>query len=337
MRWLPLMALVGLAACNTTPPPPPSPPRTRVRTAPVATETQTVQRRLTGYTFPFEAHGPGFLVAGRVTSLLVDAGDRVRKGQLLATLAPEDYALQKRLAEIQVETLAPNVERVDRLVQERALPQATRDEVQGRFRAALTQKEQAERLVGHTRLLSPIDGVVLERRTAVGQVIGAGMPAVVLLDLSRVKVNLAVTQSELSLFEVGTEVTVDFPGVAEGRPGRVQTVALLPDSKTRTWEVEVVVDNGDGLLRPGLLARVSRQQREVSGIFIPMDTVRHDLDRQPLVLVLDPGTRKVLARPVTLGDLFGTRVQVLSGLAEGDLLIVEGQGFVNPGDEVQTP
>ncbi|MBP7125083.1 efflux RND transporter periplasmic adaptor subunit [Myxococcota bacterium] len=337
MRWLPLLALAMVVGCQASPPPAANAPRTRVRTAPVAIETRVLERRLTGYTFPFEAHGPGFLVAGRVTSLAVDAGDRVRKGQLLATLAPEDYALQKRLAEIQVEALAPNVERVDRLVQEQALPQATRDEVQGRWRAALTQREQADRLVGHTRLVSPIDGVVLERRTAVGQVIGAGMPAVVLLDLSRVKVKLAVTQSELALFEVGTEVAVDFPGVAQNRPGRVHSVSLLPDTKTRTWEVEVAVDNADGLLRPGLLARVSRQQREVSGIFIPLDTVRHDLDRQPLVLVMDPSTRKVLARPVSLGDLFGTKVQVLSGLAEGDLLIVEGQGFVNPGDEVLAP
>lgn len=337
MRWLPLATLTLLAACQASPPPAAPPPRTRVRTAPVTTETQVLERRLTGYTFPQEAHGPGFLVAGRVTSLLVDAGDRVRKGQLLATLAPEDYALQKRLADIQVEALAPNVARVDRLVEEKALPQATRDEVQGRWRAALTQREQADRLVGHTRLVSPIDGVVLERRTAVGQVIGAGMPAVVILDLSKVLVKLAVTQSDLSLFDVGTEVTVDFPGVAQDRPGRVRTVSLLPDTKTRTWEVEVSVDNPDGVLRPGLLARVSRRQREVRGLFIPLDTVRHDLDRQPLVLVVDPATKKVLPRPVALGDLFGTRVQVLSGLSEGDLLIVEGQGFVNPGDEVQTP
>jgi len=310
-------------------------PPVRVETWTVAPRTAKVERRFSGYAHPWEAHGVGFLVAGRVTRILVNDGDTVTQGQLLATLAPEDYALMKRLADVQVEAIRPNFERVDGLVQDKALPQAKYDEVKGRYEAALTQRKQAERQLDYTRLRAPCDGVVMERRTAVGQVIGAGMPAVVVLDLSRIKAKFGVPQQDLGLFTLGATVTLRFPGVEGERTGTVDHVAFVPDAKTRTYEVVVAVDNADGALRAGMLTHLTVTAREATGVFVPLRAVRTNAEREPVVYLYDPATSRVVERQIEKGTLFGTDLEVKSGLADGDQVIVEGQGFVSPGDEVK--
>jgi RND family efflux transporter MFP subunit len=313
----------------------PSAPPIRVATQTVARTTAKVERRYSGYAHPWEAHGVGFLVGGRVTQILVSDGDIVAKGQMLATLAPEDYALMKRLADVQVEAIKPNFERVDDLVADKALPQATLDELKGRYEAALTQRKQAQRQLEYTRLRAPCDGVVMERRTAVGQVIGAGMPAVVVLDLSRIKARFGVPQQDLGLFELGREVTLRFPGVEGERVGTVHHIAFVPDPKTRTYDVVVAVDNADGALRAGMLTHVTVTAREAEGIFVPLRAVRTNANREHIVFLYDAQTSRVVERRVEKGDLFGTDLEVSSGLEPGDVVIVEGQGFVSPGDEVQ--
>ncbi|NOZ01455.1 MAG: efflux RND transporter periplasmic adaptor subunit [Deltaproteobacteria bacterium] len=310
-------------------------PPVLVATQKAARSTMEDTRRFTGFTYPWEARGVGFMVAGRVTSIKVDEGDHVKKGQTLATLDPSDYALQEQLARIQVEALEPNFQRVDGLVKEKALSEAKLDELRGKYQAALTQRKQARRQVEYTRLAAPSDGVVMERKTSVGQVIGAGMPAVVLLDLSRLKVKFGVTQQDLHLFEKGRELPLTFPGVEREYTGRIDGVSVVPDPKTRTYEVSVAVDNGDGQLRAGMLSHVSVATRKVSGIFVPLLAVKRDRGQGTVVYLFDPDTRKVVQRPVKLGARFKDRVLVTEGLKDGDELIVEGQGFVNPGDEVR--
>jgi RND family efflux transporter MFP subunit len=303
------------------------PPRL-VRTKILEVETRRDERRFSGYVYPWEAHGVGFLIAGRVKALHVDLGDHVTKGQLLAELVPEDYALVQRLSEIQVSALAPNVERVDSLVDEKVLPAVTRDEVTGKYQAALTQRDQARRQMGHTRLQAPLDSVVLRRDTAVGQVIGAGMPAITLLELDRVKLKIGVTQHELAHFEKGRELPVVIPGFEGAWTGAVHSVALVPDSKTRTYEVTLALDNADGRLRPGLLAHVRLITREQQGLFLPLHFVKHDLQGRTVALLLDPSTSKVQERPITLGATFGVDVEVIEGLSAGLTVITDGGGFV---------
>ncbi len=308
---------------------------TRIKTWQAEETEAKTERRYSGYAHPFEAHGVGFLVGGRVTQILVAEGDTVKKGQLLATLAPEDYALVKRLADVQVEAIKPNYERVDQLINEKAMPLATYDEVKGRYEAALTQRQQAQRQLEYTKLKAPCDGVVMERSTAVGQVIGPGMPAVIVLDLSKIKAKFGVAQQDLGLFNLGDSVQVQFPGVEGVRDGTISHIAFVPDLKTRTYEVVVTVDNDDEKLRAGMLAHMMVVTKRVHGIFVPVKAIRTDADGDPSILLFDPTTSKVLERKIEKGELFGADLHVLSGVEVGDQVIVEGQGFVAPGDEVQ--
>jgi multidrug efflux pump subunit AcrA (membrane-fusion protein) len=328
-------------------------PAVLVRATTLALETRSHPRRFSGYTYPWEAAGIGFLVSGRVTAMHVEEGDRVEKGQLIAEIAPEDFALVRRLAEVQVKALEPNVARVDRLVKERVLPVSQYDEIHGKYRAALTQRDRARRQLEYTRLMAPFDGVVMKKKTSAGQVIATGSPALVLLDLAKMRLRFGVVQQDLRYFQRDQSLRVVVPGLDETRTAVVHHIASVPDGKTRTFEITAVLDNpvpvqedregaddGPGKIEParplraGLLAHVELDTDLRRGLFAPLLAIRRGLSGEHLVSVVGEGAR-VEERVVSLGGLYGDEVQILGGLAAGDRLIVEGQGFVSVGDEVR--
>ncbi|HNU68860.1 MAG TPA: efflux RND transporter periplasmic adaptor subunit [Myxococcota bacterium] len=309
-------------------------PPVAVRVMNVVAGQQKTVKRFSGYTYPWDAAGVGFLIGGRVTSIKVKEGDHVRKGDLLATIAPEDYQLVKDLTETQVEAIKPNYERVLGLVRDEAIPKAKLDEVEGMYKAAVTQQKQAERQVSYTRLKAPIDGVVINRGTAVGQVIGPGMPAAIVIDISRMKVKFGVTQKELELFTVGAAVSLAMDGIEGTVEGTVYHVALIPDVTTRMYEVTVAADNADERIRPGMLARVELEVRRSEGIFVPLRAIKRNHEGRHVVFTVGEGD-VVVERAVTTGELFGDQMKIDEGLSVGDRVILEGQAFVTPGDKVK--
>ncbi len=326
--WVPLST-----GCSNRADVPATLPPLPVKVMTVETGSQTVTRRFSGYTHPWEAAGVGFLIGGRVTSVQVKEGDRVRKGDLLATIDPNDYALIEQLTEAQLDAIKPNYERVVGLIQEDALPKARLDEVEGMYKAAVTQKKQAARQLAYTKLKAPIDGVVMNRGTAAGQVIGPGMPAVIVLNISKLKVKFGVTQKELGLFVAGNEVTVTFDGLAGPVAALVSNVALVPDLTTRLFEVTLEIDNADERLRPGMMGRIEVPVKRAEGFFVPLRSVKRDSGHNHVVYLVDADD-KVVERPVVTGDLFGDQIQIVEGLEGGERLIFEGQAFVTPGEKV---
>lgn len=301
-----------------------------------ATEmTQKVLRRYSGYTHPWESHGVGFLAAGRVTSIGVNAGETVKAGQLLATLAPDDYSLYTELAAVQTEALAPNLKRVEELVAKKVLPQSQLDEIRGKYQAALTQEKQAKLKLGYTRLVAPIDGVVMQRLSSVGQVIGPGMPVVVILNLKRLKIEFGIPQNDLAYFSEGQEVSVNIPGTDQAHPGSVDHIDLVPDLNTHTFKLVVALDNAAGSLRAGMLAHMEVPIREVTGVFVPLLSLRRGAEGEASLMVLDPQTSLVRRQAVTLGELIGDKINIFSGLKSGDQYVVRGQAFLEDGAKVK--
>jgi len=298
--------------------------------------TREITRRYSGFLHPWEASGPGFMVAGRVTSLKVREGDHVRKGQLLATINPDDYALVKDLADIQAGTIEPNLRRVKALVEKNVLPQSQLDELQGRYQAAVTQREQAGRQVEYTRLNSPISGIVMETRTAEGQVIGAGSPVAVILTMDRMKFKVGVPQRDIGYFSQGQKLPVTVPGLEGQREGVVEHIDYVGDAKTRTYNVSLAMSNADSRLRASMFGHLTLVAERHTGFFVPLHAVLHDpVKRTPLLMVVDDSGARAMARPVTLGPLVGEEIMIADGLKPGDRVIIKGHEFLTSGQAVE--
>lgn len=212
---------------------------------------------------------------GRVAKMYVDEGSRIHRGQPLLDLET-DYPrlnLEKAQADIvRAESVEQDAQRdlnrKKELIGKESIPQATYDRSQAMFDQARAAKQSMQaqaaifrQQIADSTLRSPIDGVVAEKRTDVGQRLGDATVALVVVQTSPLKLRFRVPEKEIARVRNGQNVkaTVDaYPG--DVFQGRVAVVGGVVDPATRSFTVETEFPNRDGKLRPGMFARVELGQ-----------------------------------------------------------------------------
>lgn len=208
---------------------------------------------------------------GRVARVYVDEGARVRRGQTLLTLETEYLSLELKQAEAEVARAKASASEAERdfkrkaeLLEKESVSQAAYDRSRSAHESALAAvaaaeagRDLARQRVRDAVLVSPITGVVAERRTDVGERLGESSVAFVVAQTSPIKLRFRLPERYLSSLREGQTVraTVDpYPG--EVFSGRVTQIGGVVDPSTRTVLVETDLPNSDGRLSPGLFARV---------------------------------------------------------------------------------
>ncbi len=290
---------------------------------------------------------------GKIAAIHVQEGDRVAKGQLVAELETESIRLQLKQAQAGVAVAEAgyadalrNRDRMDRLIKENAVSEQQREKVQLAFDAAAAQLEQAraaQNLAQHALDVSimkaPFAGVVASRNAEVGDVInpmmggfGGGAGGVLtLMDYSRVKIMIAVSSEDIGRIRKGQEVVLRV-GALPGRDfrGTVRVVNLTADAQTKKFDVEAAFDNPEGLLRPGTFGDIVFElESHENALVVPQKAI---LDNGYVFVV--EGS-KAVKKTVGLGLQNTTMIEVLSGLAEGAPVVVEGNYGLEEGATVQ--
>lgn len=210
-------------------------------------------------------------VPGRVSRVYVDEGSRISRGQALLDLETDYPRLNLERAQADAARAAAaeadaqrDLGRKKELIAKESIPQATYDRSQSAYEQARASREAAlaqaaifRQQLADSTLRSPIDGVVAEKRTDVGQRLGDNSVAFVVVQTSPLKLRFRVPEKELSRVRTGQNVkaTVDaYPGASF--QGRVSVVGGVVDPATRSFTVETEFPNRDGKLRPGMFARV---------------------------------------------------------------------------------
>ncbi|MBP7706708.1 MAG: efflux RND transporter periplasmic adaptor subunit [Candidatus Aminicenantes bacterium] len=291
---------------------------------------------------------------GKIARIHVEAGDRVAKGQLLAELETESIRLQVRQAEAGVAVAEAgyadalkNKERMDRLIKESAVSEQQREKVQLAFDAAAAQLEQARAALNLGRhaldqslMKAPFAGVIASKNAEVGDVInpmmgggyGGGASGVLtLVDFATIKLAVAVSSEDIGRVRKGQEAVLRV-GSLPGREfrGAVRVVNLTADPQSKKFGVEVHVPNPDGTLRPGTFGDlVFEVQSHENALVVPQTAVLEN----SYVFVVEAG--KAVRKDVALGIQNTTMVEILSGLADGDPVVVEGNYGLEKGAPVQ--
>ncbi len=208
---------------------------------------------------------------GRVARILVEEGDRVRRGQTLLELETQYLVPEVERAEAEVQRTRAaqaeaksDFERKEQLLARSAIPQASYDRSKGAYEQAEAAAQAAEAALALARqklsdaaLTSPINGFVAERRADVGERLGDNTVAFVLMQLSPLRARFFIPERFIALVRPGQQVEAEsdaYPG--EVFRGNVTQVGNMVDSGSRSFPVEAELANGDGRLRPGLFARV---------------------------------------------------------------------------------
>jgi membrane fusion protein, multidrug efflux system len=208
---------------------------------------------------------------GRVAKMFVQEGSRVSKGQPVLELESDYLRINLQRAEAEIarakaaeEEAKRDVARKKELIGKESIPQATMDRSQSMFDQAAAGRQSAEaqasllrQQIADSTLRSPIDGVVAEKKTDVGQRLGDNTVAVTIVQTSPLKLRFRVPEKYLASVRVGQPVkaSVD-PYPNEKFSGKVSVVGGVIDTATRSLLVETEFPNRDGRLKPGLFARV---------------------------------------------------------------------------------
>jgi len=276
-------------------------------------------------------------IGGRIDRLHVSTtGERVKRGQVIATLySPEVYNAHQDLIQAR--------QQLERL-QEGATPSALRA-----AEAALDAARDRLRLVGvpevevgvmerggkpseRVRIRTPFGGTVIERLATQGSYVETGSGLYRVADLSTLWVQLDAYESDLPVLKPGQEVRLEVEALpGESFQGRVTFVDPIVDPQTRTARVRVEVKNRDGRLRPGMFVEASVQsdargeRGEEAPVVVPA-TAPLFTGRRSVVYVEVPETDipTYEARVVTVGPRMGELYPVLSGLQEGERVVIHG-------------
>jgi RND family efflux transporter MFP subunit len=285
----------------------------------------------------------------------LQSGDRVHIGMVLASLRQGDY--RQRLSEataMSAEASASqrnaltDFKRARRLLARGAISRAEYDTTKSRFDvlngtvvAAAARAGQTRSILRDTALRSPLDGIVLDRTLEVGALVAPGAPVFVVADTSVVRLAFAVSDSVQSELAVGRRM-VATSTAAPGRAftGAVSKIAAQADPRTRTFEIEVSVDNPDLILKVGMIASVQAQatKGKLDSLVVPISAIvqtpESGDDFVLYVVTEDEAASVAHARAVRLGDLVGNRVTVLSGVQNGERVVVQGSTLVTDGVRV---
>ena len=299
----------------------------------VKPEVRTLPRLVT-YSGSIEAWEQAYITApsgARIEKIHVDEGDRVRRGQVLVNM--ESANLQQAL--VQLDVAKNDMERMRNLLEIGSVSKQRYAQAKAQYDHALSTVEMLQK---NTELRSPIDGVVTAKNFVEGEMFMAGIQAPSLLTVMqtnplKVVVNVSENYFPFVKQNMPAVIRLDmYPDRAFA--GRVAKIHPTVDPGSRTFRVEVRVDNSEQLLSPGMFARVELNLGDVTGLFVPAATVLQSPGSTTYyVYVVEDGVAR--RRNVEVGDRFEDYRLIVDGLPEGALVISEGTGRLNDGSKVQ--
>lgn len=284
---------------------------------------------------------------GMVSRVLVDAGQWVRAGQVLALVDPSVQAATASQMQAQVANAEANaklaqaqLDRAQKLVGRGFISKADIDTRTANRDAALAQvklaqaqfREQRARL-GRLDIRSPADGLVLARSVEPGQIVSSGSGALFRVAMAgQMEVRARLAEQQLAAIRVGMPVRVTPVGGAASYAGSVWQVSPVIDPTTRQGDVRVQLAYAPGL-RPGgfASARFSSDPRQAP--VLPESAVMSDADGTNYVYVVGADA-KVARRDVRVGDVSDAGLAILSGLDGTERVVYSAGAFLHPGDKV---
>lgn len=272
-------------------------------------------------------------ISGRIAQISFREGQPVAAGALLFRLDDSVYQAEREQARASLSLSERNHERALELFERKLVSARERDEAAAKLAMDRATLALAEARLAKTRITAPFAGVVGLRQVSPGDYINPGQALAPLEALSVLKANFRLSESALSRIKVGQVLNLEvdaYPG--EVFAGKVYAIDPLLAEATRSIGVRARVPNESGRLRPGLFARVKLVISEKpNAIMVPEQAIVPQGEKL-FVYVIEDG--KAVIRPVMTGLRTGGRVEILSGVQAGDIVITAGVQKIGPGAPV---
>lgn len=353
-----LCAILLLPSCSKT-------GDTDQATEKISVEVATVARGSVAQTIAYDGDIEGEVevevfskVPDRIEQFFVDVGDHVEQGAPIARIRATTIQQTVRQAEaglVAARAQEANVrlefERSERLYKENAMSLQQLDAVKTQFEAVKSQREQAEAglesaksLLTDALVSSPITGIVARRSYETGDMASPAQALVTVVQMKRVRARIQVGETDLGKIRVGQPAQIRVRSYPDRMfEGKVHKVSPVLDRLARMAEVEVLAENRDGALRPGMFGRVEVKTGMIDNVIV---VPRHAIIESPTLQEGAKGTvtknyyvyvvreEKAEQRKLEVKYASHEYLAVSDGLAEGDKIVVLGQNTLRDGAPV---
>lgn len=288
-------------------------------------------------TAPIEAYAEARVVAkvgGEIVELLVEEGDVVREGQVLARLDGDRLRLEAQQSEARLQQLRRDFARNGDLRKRGLISEGDFDKIQYEMEALEASYELARLELGYTEIRAPIDGVIAERFAKTGNTIAVGDPVYQVVSLEPLVAYLHVPEREYRRIRGGMPASVAVDALGGTRlDARIARVSPVVDPQTGTFKITVEVSDPESRLKPGMFARIGIvSDMHANALQIPRSALVDDAG-EPAVFVVSDDVAAL--RAVQTGYTANGNIEVTDGLADGEKIVVVGQTGLRDGTRVQ--
>jgi len=300
----------------------------RVVTAEVKKEKMTARLGYSGTIEAFQTIPLSFQSTGTVEKVLVSEGDEVRKGQLLATVDDTDSRNMYQIASAKYQQAKDAYDRLKTVYEKGSLTEVKWVEMQTNLEQAKSSLAISKSNMEKCNLYSPVNGLVGRRNTEPGMsALSIGSSPLEIVDIKQVYVKISVPENEVAKVNKGMDATFTVSALNDELfQGEVTNISPVADKISRTYEVKILVKNAELKLMPGMVCDVKISvDTEKETLLIPYQSVVKDIDDKLYVFVVDAGKGKVRKQLISVGQYFGSDLEVLSGLSAGQMVVKEGK------------
>ncbi|MDR7131998.1 RND family efflux transporter MFP subunit [Algoriphagus sp. 4150] len=277
----------------------------------------------------------GFAVSGIVSKIMVEEGQNISQGQLLASLDTTIYNNSYLIANSSHVQTLDLFERQYELFKKGSLPVSEFNSIKARLEQAAANKRISTKELADCKLFSPMSGIITEKKIERGSTAGPGIVSFTIIKTDQVYATVYVPEIEVGDLLQGMDVSIYIPTLSETRQGKVTIINPQADTNSKTYKVKVKLDNKDQRLLPGMLAEVKiHPKRTERAIVVPATSVVRDTDNFTYVYVVNE-SNKAIRKRIVVGEITGMQELIIDeGLHNGDKVITSGLSRLKDGTTV---
>jgi RND family efflux transporter MFP subunit len=295
-----------------------------VSIANVEKRTSSFTLNFTGTLYPYKELDIPAEIAGKITSLNYELGQHFPKGGVIATLDDKIKRLTYESSKIESDRLKKDLERTKNLYKGETSSEQEYDLALTSYETAKNKSDEAEKQLSYTKIIAPIAGTITKKIVEVGKYVKEGDPVASIVDVSRLKVKINVSESDVYYLHTGdrVKITTDiYPGIIFY--GKISFVSPRGDD-THNYPVEIeIVNNAKNPLKAGTFVKVEVGiASNTMALYIPRESLQGSI-KDAKVYVASNG--RALLKDIVIGRGGNESLEVLSGLTENDKVVVSGQ------------
>lgn len=268
-----------------------------------------------------------FSSIGTINKVFVSEGDIVNKGALLAQLDQTTFENSYALAAASEKQAEDAYNRLKPMYENGNLPEIKFVEVETGLKQAKASAAIARKSLNDCKLYAPVDGIIGSRSIDPGMSVMPGLSAITIVKTNKVFAKVSISENEISGIKKGQKAIINISALNNKEfEGAVEEVGVVADPIAHAYKIKIRIPNENNIIKPGMICNVRIEKiTPFEGVIIPNQALLTDELGKTFLFTIDEKSNTVKREYVKAGKLLKEGIEIVEGLSEGELIVVEGQ------------